>query len=81
MNFTCRQTFFLFTAVNVLRMLEARLKDCEPSSPGMELHKAPETPAPRALTNSLLTCSLQIFIKYNNKLYVYIFANENLCIK
>lgn len=59
-NFTCRQTFFRFTAVNVLRMLEARLRDCEPSSPGMELHKAPETPAPRALTNNMLTCSLKL---------------------
>lgn len=64
-NFTCKQMFFLFTAVNVLRMLEARLNDCEPSRPGMELHRVPETPAPRALTNNMLTCSLKD--RYNGK--------------
>lgn len=57
-NLTCKQTFFLFTTVNVRRILEALLKDCEPSKPGIELHKVPETPAPRALTNSTLTSSL-----------------------
>lgn len=59
MNLTCRQAFFLLIAVNVLLILEALLNDWEPSIPGTDPLRAPETPAPRAHTNSLLISSLQ----------------------
>lgn len=40
-------------------MLDALRKDWEPSKPWTEPLKAPETPAPLAQTNSLLTSSLK----------------------